>query len=117
MRRWLHMLLSRAAQALAASAKAEESPAPAAAPNSREWRTAHRDGLYAFLFRTEAGMVLMHRFRAVAAQVSARSCADAFHTSHSAGTAHGWNEALAWLESLSRTSRDIDVPSPEANQA
>jgi hypothetical protein len=62
------------------------------------------------------GKTLLARMRAVAATVSARACADAFHTSHSAGTANGWNESILWLESLSRSSRVPEESGPDTGQ-
>jgi hypothetical protein len=38
---------------------------------------------------------------------------DVFHTSHSAGAAKGFGEALQWLRSLSRTSRVIEESGPD----
>jgi hypothetical protein len=68
-----------------------------------DWTGEHQAALAIFL-RQPAGQDLVRRWRAVAATVAAQACADVFHTSHSAGTAHGWHEALRWFESLSRTS-------------
>lgn len=59
----------------------------------------------------------MARLTAVTNAVAAQACGDVFHTQHSAGTAHGWNECRQWLESLSRTSRVTDAPPSQVNEA
>lgn len=87
-----------------------------------DWHPGHRDAWNAFL-RTPTGQVLMGRMRGLQGAVATRACADVFHTSHSAGTANGWHEALQWLESLASTksisqlSGDIDGGQPDRNSA
>lgn len=78
-----------------------------------DWLPGHQGSWNLFL-RSPAGVVLMARLKAVAHQVSVVACKDSFHTSHSAGTANGWNEAVQWLESLSRSSRVIEDSTAEA---
>lgn len=52
----------------------------------------------------------MLRFRAVEALVATNACKAELHSEHRAGTANGWQECRAWLESLSRCSR-VNEPS------
>jgi hypothetical protein len=78
-----------------------------AAPVAVDWTEGHKLALATFL-SSPVGLDLLMRGRAVAALLGAKACADVFHTSHSAGTAHGFNECLQWLESLSRSSRVIE---------
>lgn len=80
--------------------------APTAAP---DWLPQHQAAFKRFL-ESEAGIVFWARYRAVTAAVAKNACADAFHTAHSAATAHGWHECGDWMLSLSRSSRVIEEP-------
>jgi hypothetical protein len=80
-----------------------------------DWMPEHRAAWQAFL-NSPAGVVLMHRGRAIQFHNSTAACKDVFHTSHSAGTAHGFGECLDWLVGLSRTSRAPEVANPQGEE-
>jgi len=80
------------------------------------WTADHAADWWAYL-KSPVGQDLLARGRKLAVAQSAIACADVFHTAHSAGTANGWNQAMTWLESLSRASRVNEDPEPGRPQA
>lgn len=125
LRRWIYCFITLASRAVRGTAawlrrSSSRSYEPADTASAArflapDWTEAHKLA-WAHFLASQPGMDLMARARVVAMEVSQKACADAFHTSHSAGTAHGWNEALAWLESLSRTSRVNDEAARPKNE-
>lgn len=92
------------------------SPSRKADNRSIDWLPEHRLAWSAFL-GTPAGVVLRARFEGVVAEVTTQALKDPFHTTHSAGTANGWRECQAWLESLSRSSRVFEDLVPDGANA
>jgi hypothetical protein len=66
-----------------------------------EWTESDVSALRGFL-GGPVGQKLLRRGRSMEAAVAVNACADAFHTSHSAGRAFGVSETLTWLESLTQ---------------
>jgi len=92
----------------AAPARSDLPFCPGAAP---DWLPEHRAQWHQF-WHSPTGRVLLARGRAIHFETAARACADVFHTAHSAGAAQGFGEALAWLDSLSRSARAPAEASP-----
>ena len=101
------ILAAKPSKRAASSRNTQDLPPGGPHASAPDWTDDHA-GMWEMFLRGPVGRDLLLRGKAVAAAVSARAVADQFHTSHSAGVAHGWNEAMTWLESLSRSSRVID---------
>ena len=85
---------------------------PPAAPACPEWTNIHRAQWAQFL-QSDVGQVLWARFRAIEADTALRACQDVEHTVEYARHAAGFADARAWLESLSRVSRDTETTASE----
>lgn len=85
---------------------------PAALP-APDWTEDNRRVWSQFL-KSDVGWVLWQRMLAVSNDLAQRSCQDSMHTAHSAGRAAGFRDAVDWLHSLSRVSRDTDTTASEA---
>lgn len=81
-----------------------------ACPAAPDWSLEHQVVLNRFL-ATDAGDVFLARMRAVEADLARRMVQDVMHTSHSAGRAAGFGDAVKWVNSL----RKANVPD-EANE-
>jgi len=85
-------------------------PVPETAP---DWLPEHQSAWKTFL-ATPAGVTLMERARFIHNFKLVEASQDVFHTSHSAGLALGMGQTIAWLNSLSRTTRaPVVSPSTE----
>lgn len=82
-----------------------------AAPEAPDWGPDEQAHWRQFLL-SPGGKALMGRMRAVHYAVATGACADAFNTVHAGGRAAGWQEAMSWLETLSRASRANEEPTP-----
>jgi len=74
---------------------------PAAAP---DWLPEHQLAHKTYL-ASPAGVTLMQRARFIHNFKLVEASQDVFHTSHSCGLALGMGQTIAWLTSLSRTTR------------
>lgn len=70
-----------------------------AAPLAPDWTLEHQVVLNRFL-GSEAGQVFWARMTAVESDLAKRMVKDVMHTSHSAGVAAGFGEAVKWVRSL-----------------
>lgn len=104
MKRLFRQLLMWLLQPADLSSAEQTLPKLSAAPSAPDWLPENQAHWNHFI-QSPTGRVLLTRGRAIEFHNATNACKDVFHTSHSAGVAHGFGEALNWLESLSRTSR------------
>lgn len=86
------------------------------APSAPDWLPENQAAWSQFL-HSPAGVVMMARGRAVLFSAATASAKDLFHTAHSAGRTVGFEECLAWLESLSRSSRATEASASDDTEA
>ena len=92
--------------ALGLGAKVPEYPMPASAGGAflrAEWSEDDALAFHAWV-RSDLGRRFLERIQAVGVAVAVNGARNTVHTVHSAGVSAGWDEAVRYINSLSRVS-------------
>lgn len=92
------------------------SPAIPANPIAPDWTQPDVLALRNFLTKTETGVKLIQRGKALVSFTAVRACKDVMHTTHSAAQAGGMNEMINWLLSLASDEMHQKLSQPTGEQ-